>query len=103
MFAPKKLLRENQGTVARAKNIPTALHKRSSLLGTSTVARLTPPVEGNVAIFDHVSVNWSEKRAGIKKKQLTVIAFSWSIQTRRRSTSRGLANTLGHRTRTKMS
>jgi hypothetical protein len=68
VFAPKKLLRENQGTVARAKNIPTALHKRSSLLGTSTVARLTPPVEGNVAIFDHVSVNWSEKRAGIKKK-----------------------------------
>jgi hypothetical protein len=64
---PRKSLRVNQGTVARAKNIPTVLHKRSSLRSTSTVARLTPPVEGNVAILDHVSVDWSEKRGDIKK------------------------------------
>lgn len=56
VFAPKKLLRINQGTVVKAKNIPTVLHKRSSLLSTSTVARLTPPVKGNVSVFDHVSV-----------------------------------------------
>ena len=62
MFAPKKLLWVNQGTVATAKNIPTALHKCSSLLSTSTVARLTPPVEGNIAILDHVSVKWSKAR-----------------------------------------
>ena len=53
-FAPEKLIRVNQRTVA---NIPTALHKCSSLLSTSTVARLTPPVEGNIVILDHVSVN----------------------------------------------
>ncbi len=72
MFAPKKLSWVNQGprNSCHGQEYPydTALHKRSSLLSTPTIARFTPPVEGDVAILDHVSVNWSEKRAGIKQK-----------------------------------
>ena len=62
VFALKMLLRVNQGTV---KNIPTALHNCFRLLSTSIVVCLMLPVEGNMAILDHVSVKWLEKHAEI--------------------------------------